>query len=192
MTNIQIPAGLIDDNIELFKTPNALLGTHQGVVKPLFELPVAFLATLKDEMYSNPSIVQSLKMSGYLSEKIQLEKFAECRFGGFDLSADFKEGVLAESEYHECGFRGNCDMEGIVCNFFKVNGHIITPFEMEMIKHLATEDKLTLIAENLNISINTFETKKQKLFEKMGVLSRPRLVAYAFELQILTATICTL
>lgn len=192
MTNIQIPAGLIDQNIELFKTADAVLGIHNGTVKPLFEMPLAFLDILKKEMRSHYSIVETLKLAGYKTEKSQLEKFAECRFGGFDLNADFKDGVLAESEYHECGFRGNCDMEGIVCNFFKVNGQIITPFEMQMIKHLATDDKLTLIAQNLKVSINTFETKKQRLFEKLGVMSRPRLVAYAFELQILTATVCTL
>jgi DNA-binding CsgD family transcriptional regulator len=191
MTNIQIPAGLIDQNIELFKANDSVLGIHNGVVKHLFEMPFAFLDILKAEMNANHSIVKSLKMAGFKNERSRLEKFAECRFGGFDLNADYKDGVLAESEYHECGFRGNCDMEGIVCNFFKVKGQIISPFEIQMIKHLASDDKLTLIAQKMKVSINTFEIKKQRLFEKLEVMSRPRLVAYAFELQILNAKPCT-
>jgi hypothetical protein len=41
-------------------------------------------------------------------------------FGGFDFNADFKDGIkFSEAEYHECGFRGECPMEGIVCGFLE-------------------------------------------------------------------------
>jgi DNA-binding CsgD family transcriptional regulator len=190
MTNIQLPAGLIDNNVELFKTPDAVMATHLGVVKPLLELPSVILDVLKKEMHSHPSILKALKLSGFTEIDDQLEKFAECRFGGFDMTPDFKDGKFSESEYHECGFRGSCDMEGIVCNFFKVNGQLISPFEINMVKLLATDDIQPVIAEKLNVSMNTFETKKQRLFEKLGVQSRPRLVAICFELQILSSSPC--
>jgi DNA-binding CsgD family transcriptional regulator len=191
MTNIQLPSGLIDDNIELFTTQGQMMATHSGLVKTLFDLPIDFLNMLSDEMHSYPLAVTALKMAGYKTKKAQLEKFSECRFGGFDLTADFKEGKFSEVEYHECGFRGTCPMEGIVCGFFKVNGQIITPFEIQMIKLLASEDKLPLIAEKLKVSMNNFETKKQRLFEKLGVLSRPKLVAVGYDLQILNLNLCS-
>lgn len=191
MTNIQIPSGLIDENIELFSTNGKMMATHQGNVKSIFDLPKSFLDILENEMQSAPSIVLALSLSGLKTQKEQLEKFAECRFGGFDFIADFKEGKLSEAEYHECGFRGNCPMEGIVCNFFKVNGQIITPFEIKMIQLLATEDTLPVIAEKLQVSINTFEVKKQWLFQKLRVLSRARLVAVCYDLQILNLQPCT-
>jgi DNA-binding CsgD family transcriptional regulator len=82
-------------------------------------------------------------------------------------------------------------MEGIVCGFFKIRGAIITPFEIQIIRHLATEDTLPVIAEKLKVSMNTFETKKQKLYEKIGVLSRARLVAICYDYQLLIAAPCS-
>jgi hypothetical protein len=64
-------------------------------------------------------------------------------FGGFDLTADFKDGKLSDANYHECGFRGECPMEGIVCGF---SGKRATPFDIHMIKLLSTEE-LPVIAE---------------------------------------------
>lgn len=191
MTKIQIPGGLIDENIELFSASGKMMATHSGSVKSLFELPSDFLAILEKEMRKVPSIVAALKMAGYKTKKEQLEKFAECRFGGFDLTADFKEGQFSKAEYHECGFRGECPMEGIVCGFFKVNGEIITPFDIQMIKLLATEDTLPVIAEKLEVSMNTFEARKKLLFEKLQVLSRSRLVAVCYDLQILNLKACS-
>jgi len=190
MTNIQIPSGLIDENIELFSTPSRMMATHDGQVKSLFDLPKDFLKILTTEMHSSPATILALSLAGYKSFNSQLEKFTECRFGGFDFVADFKDGKLSESEYHECGFRGNCPMEGVVCNFFKVNGEIITPFEIKMISLLATEDTLPVIAEKLQICMNTFEVKKQWLFKKLRVLSRARLVAVCYDLQILNISKC--
>lgn len=191
MTNILIPSGLIDDNIELFSASGTILATHAGQVKSLFDLPQSFLQLLNTEMNSSKSITKALKLAGYKTKKEQLVKFTECRFGGFDLLADFKDGKLSDAEYHECGYRGECPMEGVVCGFFKFKGQIITPFEIDMIKLLATEDTLPVIAEKLKICMNTFEVKKQKLFEKLHVLSRPRLVALCYDLQILNLQLCS-
>jgi DNA-binding CsgD family transcriptional regulator len=185
MTNIQIPSGLVDENIELFSVNGKVMATHNGSVKHLYDLPFHFIELLTNEMYASPSIVLALQMAGFRSKKAQLEKFAECRFGGYDFTADFKEGQFSEAEYHDCGYRGECPMEGVVCGFFKINGHIITPFEIQMIQLLATEDTIPVMAEKLKVCMNTFETKKQKLYEKLEVLSRPRAVAKAYNFQIL-------
>ena len=191
MTNIQIPSGIIDENIELFSTTGKMMALHNGAVKNLFDLPVAFLDILEKEMYKNPSTLIALELAGFKTKTDQMEKFSECRLGGFDMTADFKDGQLSDAEYHECGFRGECPMEGIVCGFFRVKGQIITPFDIHMIKLLATEDTLPVIAEKLQVCMNTFETKKQKLFEILGVLSRARLVAVCYDLQILMLKPCS-
>jgi hypothetical protein len=38
----------------------------------------------------NPSTIIALKLAGFKTREQQLEK-SECRFGGFDLTADFKD-----------------------------------------------------------------------------------------------------
>jgi DNA-binding CsgD family transcriptional regulator len=190
MTKIPIPSGLLDENIEMFSA-GTMMALQGGAMKKLSELPHGFLTALKVEKDRDPSVTAALTLAGYFTDEEQLEKYAECRFGGFDMKADYVDGRFSEAEYHECGFRGDCPMEGIVCDFFKVGGQIVTPFEIEMIKHLATEDLLPVIAEKLNVSKNTFESKKTALFQKLGVYSRPSLVAKAFYLQILNPAICS-
>jgi DNA-binding CsgD family transcriptional regulator len=191
MTNIHIPAGLNNNHIELFSVSGKMMGTHSGVVKSFFELPKEFLLVIDAKMHSNPSTILALNLAGYETTNAKLEKFAECNYSSFDFVADFKEGNLSEAEYHECGFRDNCPMEGIVCGFVKVKGQIITPLEIKMIHLLATEDTLPVIAEKLHVCMNTFELKKKWLYEKLGVLSRARLVAVCYDLQILTLKPCS-
>lgn len=191
MTNIQLPSGLIDNDIELFSASGTMMGTYSGMIKPFLELPKDFIKALDQKMNTNPSTILALDLAGFKTNESKLEKFAECNYGDFDFTADYKDGNLSESEYHECGYRGNCPMEGIVCDFLKVNGTIITPFEITMIQLLSSEDIIPVMAEKMNISLNTFETKKQKLFEKLGALSRARLVAICYDLQILKVMPCS-
>jgi hypothetical protein len=70
MTNIQIPSGIIDENIELFSTtgkealPTVLLKT--------FDLPLKFMETL--EKCTKSSTIIALKLAGFKTREQQLEK----------------------------------------------------------------------------------------------------------------------
>ena len=114
-----------------------------------------------------------------------IKKYAECRFGGFNKSPDVLDGNITDYEYWDCGNRGTCPFEGIVCGFIKVDDKIYTPFDIQLIKRLSSEDILPVIAEKLNVCLNTLDKRKKDLFEKMGVLSRARLVSKAYELEII-------
>jgi hypothetical protein len=63
----------------------------------------------------NPSTIIALKLAGFKTREQQLENFLSVVWV-FDLTADFK-GQTFGCGYHECGFRGECPMEGIVCGF---------------------------------------------------------------------------
>ena len=92
-----------------------------------------------------------------------------------------KNDEIHQSEYFDCGFRNQCPMEGIVCSYPTYNGHPLTPFDLKLIKLLATEMTLPAITDEMKVCANTLDNKKKILFEKFQVLSRPRLVALAFE-----------
>ncbi|MBC5835783.1 hypothetical protein G6N05_05235 [Flavobacterium sp. F372] len=191
MTNIQIPSGLLDNNVELFSHNGEAMATHEGRVKFLFELPIHILDTIQADLEDNPSAGLALELAGYTSKAEKLNKYTTCRFGSFDTAPDFKDGQLANSEHFNCGYRGSCPMEGVVCGSILINGRTISPFEVRMIEMLATERTLLVIAEDLKISMNTFETRKKVLYQKLKVLSRPKLVAVAYEKGILTAPACS-
>lgn len=191
MTKINIPAGLFDENIEIFSFNEKPFALYNGQCIPLSELPEEFLGLLWDDLQKNEAALMALELSGYHCKCDKIHKYALCRFGGFDSTPDISNGKLNCAEYFDCGFRGKCSMEGIVCKSITFNGHILTPNEMKMMQLLATEDTLPVIAEKLEMSMNSFENHKKTLFEKMGVLSRARLVAIAFINNLLKPSLCS-
>lgn len=185
MTNIPLPPGLIDENIELFSQENKAMALFKGRVVSLFELPLPILRIITEELVSNEPAFLALQLAGYETLDKQLEKFTVCRFGSFDHLPDYSQGQLAKSEYHDCGYRGECSMEGIVCSSLWVNGRVVSPFETRMIQLLASEDVLPVVAEKLQISLTNFETRKKVLFEKLGVATRAGMVSAAYKIGVL-------
>lgn len=181
MTKIHFPAGLINHDIEFFDFNNQTLAIYNGVVKTVNELPNEIHELIWSHFSSNPEIIKVLEENGFKSKDEQLQKIISCRFGGFDSVSDIQNLSVNQSEYFDCGNRGNCSMEGIVCSFPEYNNHVLTPFDLKIIKLLSTELTLPAIADELKVCNNTLDNKKKILFEKFKVLSRPRLVALAFE-----------
>lgn len=191
MTNINIPPGLFDENIELFSHDGKAMALYNGSAVHIFELPKDILNILSQHLINNKSAFTALELSGFETFAQKLEKYVMCRFGHFDHSPDIKDGEVRDSEYYECGFRGTCQMEGVVCSLVVVNKRVLSAFEIQMIKLLAKEDIIPVIAEKLNVSLNTLETRKKILFEKLGVFSRARMVSKCYELGILNPALCS-
>jgi hypothetical protein len=191
MTNIQTPPGLLDENTELFSLHGEPMGLHSGKVKALFELPISIIDTIEADLADNPAAVMALELAGYTSRAEKIKKYTVCRFGSFDNDPDIKDGQLTASEYYDCGHRGTCAMEGIVCSSLRVNGRVLSPFETQMIKHLSTEETLPAVAELLQVSFTTFEVKKKVLYEKLGVATRAGMVGMAYKLNILQVAACS-
>ncbi|WP_417365970.1 helix-turn-helix transcriptional regulator [Flavobacterium beibuense] len=186
MTNINIPSGLIDENIELFSVDGEPMAVHQGRAKYLFDLPIEILNVIEADIIDNPAADRALELAGYNTRAAKIKKYTVCRFGNFDNTPDFKDGRLQNSEYYNCGYRGSCTMEGIVCNSLWVNGRVISPLEIKMIEWLATDLTIPAVADKVSLSVTTFELRKKVLFEKLKVQTRAKMVAEAYKLQILT------
>ena len=191
MTNIQIPPGLFGEDVEVFSRNGEAMALHQGSVKSFFELPQEIIDVFRDDLQQNAAATMALELAGYDDPDDKLLKYCICRFGGFDQSPDFAGGTLNSSEHYECGHRGSCSMEGIVCGTLILNGRAITPFEIRMMKLLATEDTLPVVAGLLEVSMTTFELRKKLLFEKLGVMTRAGMVAAAYDCQILKPAVCS-
>lgn len=180
MANIQIPGGLVDHDIEFFDVDSNTMAIYKGSVKSFEQLPISIHQMIWDYFKDNESIIDSLEEAGFMTYDEKIKKFTSCRFGGFDTVSDIKNSSINISEYFDCGHRGNCKMEGIVCSYPKYNEHTITPFELKIIKLLSTEMTLPAIADEMKVCANTLDNRKKVLFEKFKVLSRSRLVALAF------------
>lgn len=180
MTNINIPAGLFDGNVEFFNYEGNLMGFIDGKVISYEAFPVEIKKIIEADLELNPAANLALEYSGFLTLDQKLEKYGSCKFGGIDSIPDLINNKVNQKEYHDCGFRGNCPMEGIVCSSMTFNDKVLSPFDLKLIRLLATEMTLPVIAEEMQVSDNTLDTKKKELFEIFHAQSRPRLVSLAY------------
>jgi DNA-binding CsgD family transcriptional regulator len=190
MTKVAIPSGLFDSNLEFFSHENKPMAFFNGKMQCFFDLPQEFQELVWKELQEDEAAFLALKYSGFKSKREKLEKYTVCRFGGLDTTPDIVNGHLVDCEYFDCGFRGNCAMEGIVCRSIVYRGSVLTPRDMQMIRHLSSEDTIPVIAEKMQMCINSFENHKKELFSKLGVLSRASLVALAFIHNLLKPSLC--
>jgi len=190
MTKVLIPSGLFDENVEFFAHDQKPMAFYNGSAISFFDLPLHISELVWEELKEDKPAFLALKLAGLTSKKEKLEKYTVCRFGGLDTIPDVVEGNLTPSEYFDCGFRGNCPMEGIVCKSIVYRGSVLTPVDMKMIRHLASEDTIPVVAEKMGMCINSFENHKKELFSKLGVLSRARLIAVAFIHNLLKPSLC--
>lgn len=174
-----VPAGLIDQHIEFFADGHFIKATHNGKVNYLNELPASVLDLIEAELNKTPSAIKaldSLKISGRTD---RLRIFLKCRFGGFDMQADFAEGELQETEYWDCGIRGKCQVEGKLCPSIRVqNGHL-TRREIDVIRLVAEGMLDKEIADRLQISVHTVSNHKQNIENKTGLRSKVEIGVFA-------------
>lgn len=76
-------------------------------------------------------------------------------------------------------------IEGLILNPLKSNGaakhEILSDREFEVLRLLAQGNKISKIAENLSLSINTIASYKTRIQEKLNIKSTAELIRYAID-----------
>ncbi|MFK5856566.1 MAG: helix-turn-helix transcriptional regulator [Bacteroidota bacterium] len=113
----------------------------------------------------------------------KLQKFAICRFGGFDDKPDITD-TEETNEYYDCGKRGSCPVEGKLCKHVDAENGYLTPREIHVIKLIAEDLPDKQIADRLNISINTVNTHRRRIAAKIGCDTKVGICRFAIEKRI--------
>ncbi|WP_342645029.1 helix-turn-helix transcriptional regulator [Mucilaginibacter sp. CSA2-8R] len=180
----QLPAGLIDGNIEFFNDPANLEVCYcltNGRVTRVNDAPAEVIATVLFDMQKNPIKVQALVSMGYLSIEQQLEKYCSCCFGAFDGEADAIDGVLSHSEYWPCPKRLHCDAAGILCSPLTLPNGTLSPRETAVFTLIAQCKLDKEIAADLNISVETVKIHQRGIRRKSGLDNKKELIKLAFQ-----------
>jgi len=170
MTMQKIIPGLLDNTFEFFNLEGDLKFINDGKLKSFTEAPASVIIMLREAIEKNPEAKSILMEWHPESEFNQLKKFASCKFGGIDYSADIKDGELQQGEYWECPMAGNCIGEGVICTSPIYNGHILSKTEIQLIKLSTTEKTNEAIADELSLPMGTFHKYKHQLYEKLGFI----------------------
>jgi len=177
-----IPAGVLDDNVELFANGNQLMAIHNGIIMPFRNLPFPILRLFVDDMLSNTDAVVCLNRMGLNSMSRMLEKYCWCRFGAFDGNPDLlKNKVNFTYEYWDCGCRGDCPHQFILCNRVTIGDITLTKKQVEIVKLIATGQPDKIICDEANITYNTLITHKRNIYAKLELHSQAEITAFAYK-----------
>lgn len=179
--------GLIpsDLNVELFADP-AQFGkcffVRAGQTKTFNELHSNLLVTLSLEYEMDKKAQKVLAKMG-IPENERLEQYNYCNRGRLDGVADIPVTGKLTHEYVDCGRRGRCIGEGIVCKK-DIQGINLTARERECLTHI--EKPYKVIKSEMGFkSIASVNSLIKRLRNKTGVNTKSEMSQIARQIGIL-------
>lgn len=169
--------GMLDRSIEYFaadgevyKMRNGLISLFEEDNHPELEILIATDSVLETTL---------TEMCGK-DHNSKLRKLAECRFGGLNFEPDFNDDT-STPDHRDCGLRGKCVGENVVCKPIKINGEAVDLKEIEILRECATNHKNLAIASILNIPFGTLNVLKTRIYEKCGFVTKQQSAITLFE-----------
>jgi DNA-binding CsgD family transcriptional regulator len=181
----RLPAGMMmgDLSTELFseRTTKKVFAISNGKTVSFEDLNPKMRAQIFERLLDDDRAIEDLK---HLTQKEAIEHYAFCVFGAADSAADFcADGHLQEADNFICS--DNCLCLNWKSKKIKIDGEVLTPRQLEIVKLLATDLCDKQIADKLGICLSTLDTHKKTLFEKCNVSSKTGLVIKLIEQKII-------
>lgn len=178
-------AGLLqkDNNIEFFGIPGTMKvqwiqNGHGHQFEELSKLNFSLLATA---YHSNKTAMEHLSTrvenGQFISFARQVEIYTYFMYGGLDVHPDIVEGELQEYE----NYRHTRDCVSLNFKQIHLNGSPLKPREIKMIDLMGDGEKHDVIAEELGITVSTYNQHKKELFTKTGTYTSTGLMLDAFK-----------
>lgn len=184
--NQNIPAALVNGNTEFFVYDGDIFCLHNGKVYTFDEVPERIMRYVRNDMQKNKKTINALKAWSFSDQKKLTQQYISCRFGAFDNAPDISEtGETINTEYFNCGNRGKCTYEGIVCPKIAVKHGVLNKREITALKMIGRGMQDREICIELGISDNTFRHTKDSLRTKSGLPGKPALAVLAHQLNLI-------
>lgn len=180
MTSTRLYPGMRDGSLELFyvKEEQKLMAINAGKILDYDQLSLAETKFL-DQIIDAENETKEILEKWYPMRALQKKKLAECRFGGLNFTPDFTNGVHAADTF-DCPLKCTCIGFGKVCRNLEYNGHSLDSFDEKAISLLISAKKNTVIAEELNIPLGSFEVYRTRLYNSLKISTKQELASVAF------------
>ena len=177
-----LPAGLRDAGIEIYHHKGDLFCVYQGKQYLFEELPEDLHEIIEIQLINDPVALNSLETDmGILDSNEMLRQFVLCNYGGFDMSPDLTKEGKSELEFWDCGRRGKCPGEGRVCKLPTGPGGALTPRELMVVRWVAKGLPDKLIAQRMDITINSVKTYLCRIRAKIHAYNRIDIMRFAMK-----------
>jgi DNA-binding CsgD family transcriptional regulator len=108
----------------------------------------------------------------------QLEQYAICLHGGLDDLPDIDEKGKTTFEFFDCGKRGHCPGEGLVCKNMVCENGTLSPRLIKYLTYTALDMHDKDIAEAMGVKLSTIATFRKRAQGAIGVNSKSALAAF--------------
>ena len=180
MTSTKLYPGMCDDSLEFFyiQEEDRLMAITEGTVVDYEELPSSKTQFL-DVLIESEHDVKEILSSWSECRSEQKRKLAECRFGGLNFTPDFNNGSYVPDSY-DCPHKNSCNGFGVVCKPLVHNGYTLNATDEKAIKLLISSKKNTVIAEELNMPLGSFEVYRTRLYNSLRISTKQELASVVF------------
>ena len=178
--------GLLCNSIEFFNGHTGKLKVMSaGKVKEFKDAPYCHHLILEEAVNQEPETKELLEGWYPKSKLKQLIQFGSCRLGGLDFQPDVSDLKLQQGEYSECEAREFCPGAGILCHAPRYKNVEISFLEVKVLKALVTTDTNENIAYKLNMPLGSFHLLKKKLYQKLGIQTKPEAALISRDLNLI-------
>lgn len=144
---------------------------------PFFDMDKKVIHKLHDEFIKDKKASLGMELMKIPIEN-QLEQYGMCNYGGFDNQPDII-GDETHAELYDCGKRGQCPGEGLVCKSMKTEYGLLSPKCIKYLQYACLGLKEKEIAIEMGIAVTTAQTYKERCMLAANVSSKPALVSWA-------------
>lgn len=109
-----LPPGIMDANLEIFADGTKLMATFKGAIITFEQLPDSIKSVFQKLLDADKTASEYLSKE-YQTKEEMLYQYVWCNFGGWNMKPDM-DNETTSKEYWDCGCRGKCKSEGIICN----------------------------------------------------------------------------
>lgn len=167
-----IPAGLTDNNIEVYLHNNKLNALSNGNSVNYFDLPFLLREPFITELNNDKQAIQCLQNHFKLSTPNKMEhQFVACRYGALDKTPDLSNGKL-QHDAPCCNKIATCQGFNIVCKVPRGENGTLSRSEFMVAKFVGQGLQDIEIASELNIKVPTVRTHLSRIREKIKVNNR--------------------
>lgn len=178
----QLPAGLVDMNVEIFKFQNIIYAIYNGKIILFIQLHEDIKNEFRNDLYSFPIAIKTMAEMNIVTDEEMLLMWVGCNYSSFNNEPDFNcITKTTNKEYVDCPERGKCKGEGKICQALKVINGILTRREIEVLKLIAEGLLNKEIAERTNISVTTVPVHIQHISQKTKLGTRTEMAAFAYK-----------
>jgi len=180
MNATQFPAGLNDNQFEIFEVEGRTFALNNGKRLSYEEFPEALLTLIDNIIVSSPKVIAALNKLNIRCPHERRKQFIKCNLSNFDYTADISACMKKiVTEYVSCPVRGNCEYEGKLCTGISAPNGKVSLRELRIMGLIRNGFYDKEICDTLNIALDTLKTTKKNIQRKFRIQRKAMIASVA-------------